>query len=202
MSTKRRILLHTCCAPCMSHVYELLFPEYEVTAFYFNPNIFPPEEYELRIKELRRFSETVSFKIEEEKGREKEWSDAVSPLALYGERSPRCWTCYRFRLEETFRKAAELGFDLVGTCLSISPYKDAGQINRIGLELQEKFGIEFMTADFKKKNGYKRSLELSALYGFYRQDYCGCIYSKMERDRESEWAKKVMEFRKRERESA
>lgn len=194
---KRKILLHTCCAPCISHVYELLKESFEPVAFYFNPNIAPEDEYLKRFHELQVYSEKRGFPLIEGEYRLREWVRAVRDYRFYGERSPRCWICYRIRLEETFKKAEALGIDIVATVLSISPHKDAVMINRIGRELAGKYGIEFFEADFKKNNGFKKSVELSKANDFYRQEYCGCIYSKMERDRTSRWSRKVAAFRKK-----
>ena len=167
----------------MSHVYEVLMSEYAVTAFFFNPNIFPEQEYNKRLTELKRFSEMKNFDLFIENGFIKEWQSNILPLKDLGERSERCYACFLFRLEATFKKAKELDIGLVATTLSISPHKDTAMINRAGLVLSQKYGIEFYAANFKKNNGYKKSIELSRQYGFYRQDYCGCEYSKDERNK-------------------
>ena len=175
------ILLHICCAPCMCYVYELLKDSFDVVSYFFNPNIFPETELNLRLNELRRFSDMKGFTLIESSGGSDEWLAEVSPLAAYGERSVRCFACFRYRLKAAFEKASELGIDTVATSLSISPHKDADMINKAGTELSEAYNINFYEADFKKKDGYKKSVELSRMYGFYRQDYCGCIFSKTEK---------------------
>lgn len=197
MATPPSLLLHTCCAPCISHPYEVLSEEYRVTAFYYNPNISPEGEYFSRFDELRRYAEHRGFEVIEGKRDRREWTAAVHPWRYHGERSRRCWACYRYRLEETFRVASTLGYAFVATVLSISPHKDASRINAIGRELAEKYSVVFVEADFKKRDGFKRSVELSRENGFYRQDYCGCIYSKRERDKDSAWFRKVAETRQR-----
>jgi predicted adenine nucleotide alpha hydrolase (AANH) superfamily ATPase len=122
---------------------------------------------------------------------QKKWIEAVSSVAVKGEKSERCWLCYRFRLEESFRKAEELGFDRVGTVLSISPHKNYDMIKEIGLELEKKYAVSFLDIDFKKKMGFRKGALLSDMYGFYRQTFCGCIYSSLERRKSSGWARKV-----------
>lgn len=184
---KKRLLLHSCCAPCFAYVFEVLKPSFDVTSFYYNPNISPRDEYERRCNELRRFSADRHFPLMIGAYNVKEWTGQVKHLRFKGEKSERCWLCYRIRLEETFRTAARDGFHCIATTLSISPYKDARMINGIGKELELRYGVEFIDADFKKNDGYRKSLELSRAYGFYRQNYCGCIYSKMERQKNSIW---------------
>ncbi len=175
--SKRTVLLHTCCAPCISSVQERLESEYAVVSFYYNPNIAPLAEYKRRLDELRRFSLIKQFHLVEGSYDSRGWISAVKADRFLGERSPRCWACYRFRLAGTFRQAKEMDIDLVTTVLSVSPHKDASMINQIGRELSAQFGIEYLDADFKKKGGFLRSVELSREYGFYRQTYCGCVYS-------------------------
>lgn len=182
MSSDNNILLHVCCAPCMSYVYEALSPHFNITAFFFNPNIFPPLEYDKRLGELRRFSTMKDFSLIVKGGLINEWSREISPLKLLGEGSERCFTCFYFRLEAAFKEALERNIRLVATTLSISPRKDIDMINRAGKKLAEQYGIDFYDVDFKKNDGYKKSVELSRIYGFYRQSYCGCIYSRIERN--------------------
>jgi predicted adenine nucleotide alpha hydrolase (AANH) superfamily ATPase len=179
----------------MSHVYELLQEQYGITAFFFNPNIQPEDERLKRLHELERFSSMKGFDLVTENSGGDEWNALIHPLRYHGERSERCWQCYRFRLEALFRKAHELGSGAVATTLSISPHKDAAMINRIGTDLQKKYGVFFLAADFKKNGGYRRSVELSKEYGFYRQDYCGCAYSRMERGREPVFMEESRLFR-------
>lgn len=193
---KKSTLLHSCCAPCLAYVYELLNDGYNIKVFYFNPNIYPTDEYNIRLEELKRFSEMKGFSLLIGVYNNEMWHDRIEPLKYLGEKSERCWECYSIRLEETFRKAMDLKVDNVATTLSISPLKDAVMINEIGKELERKYGIEFITADFKKKDGYKRSVELSNEYGFYRQNYCGCSYSKLEREKDPSWQKEKEEYMK------
>jgi predicted adenine nucleotide alpha hydrolase (AANH) superfamily ATPase len=179
---KTPLLIHACCAPCMSYVYELFAESHSITVFYYNPNIAPRPEYDKRLMELQRFAQVKGFSLVLGEYNIDDWTERVWPHRSYGERSERCWECYRMRLEGSFKKASELGIGAVTTTLSVSPHKDAAMINRIGEDLKRSHGIEFVEGDFKKRNGYKRSVELSRAYGFFRQNYCGCIYSKRERD--------------------
>ncbi len=181
----RSLLIHTCCAPCVSHVYELFAGSHDVTVFYYNPNIAPRDEYGRRLSELERFGRTRGFPLVVGDYNVREWTLRVEKFRDLGERSQRCWECYRFRLEESFKKAKELNIAAVTTSLSISPHKDAVMINSIGKELEGSFGVAFIQEDFKKNDGFRQSVELSRVYGFYRQDYCGCIYSKRESEARS-----------------
>ena len=180
------LLLHSCCAPCSSYVLEYLSSHFLITVFYYNPNIYPPEEYAFRAAEQERFIKAfptkhpVSF-IEGayETGR---FYEIAKGLEDAPERGERCRRCYRLRLEETAKLAAEKDFDYFTTTLSISPMKDADVLNEIGRELGERYGRAYLFADFKKRNGYLRSTELSKEYGMYRQNYCGCVFSMRERN--------------------
>ncbi|MCP4133311.1 MAG: epoxyqueuosine reductase QueH [bacterium] len=183
----KSLLLHTCCAPCMSYVYELLKAEYRVTAYFYNPNIAPAGEYTKRLSELKRFASLKDFLLLYGEYDIRDWAARVKEYRSCGERSPRCFECYRFRLEKSFKKARDCKADIVATVLSISPHKDAAMLNTIGKELEQEYGIEFLEADFKKKDGFKKSAALSKEYGFYRQDYCGCVYSRLERDKSFTW---------------
>ncbi len=174
------LLIHTCCAPCVSYVYELFAGSRDVTVFYYNPNIAPRDEYDRRLSELERFGKIKGFSPVVGDYNDQEWAARVEPYRDLGERSRRCWECYRFRLEESFRKAAEMKIASVATALSISPHKDAAMINSIGKELEGSYGVAFIEGDFKKNDGYRRSVELSRVYEFYRQNYCGCVYSRRE----------------------
>ena len=175
----------------MCYVYELLNNTFDVSAYYYNPNIMPVDEYNTRYNELAGFSNSKNFKLLTTEPDRKEWIRRVSPLRYCGEKSQRCHECYRIRLEHTFRMAEKEKFDIVATSLSISPHKDADAINFIGSSLSSEFGISFYEADFKKKEGFKKSVQISKEYGFYRQDYCGCIYSILEKDPASEWSERV-----------
>ncbi len=244
-----KLLLHSCCAPCSSYVLEYLSQYFQITVFYYNPNIYPEEEYFKRAKEQEEFIRRFQQSMEPEKAgggqdvspqqnageaficpsqqnageaficpsqqnagkAQRKAGSACLPRQLgeprvchrigflegsydkekfYGmakgleslkEGGERCFGCYRLRLEETARYAKELGMDYFTTTLSISPMKNAGKLNEIGEQLAEEYGIRYLSSDFKKRDGYKRSVELSREYGMYRQDYCGCIFSMQER---------------------
>jgi len=179
---KPSLLLHVCCAPCSSYVLEYLNEYFEITLYYYNPNISPESEYLFRLSELKRLTKEMplsrAVKILYEPYGESEFLNISKGLENLPEGGARCKKCYRLRLEQTAKISKEKGFDFFTTTLSISPYKNANWLNEIGKELSEKYGIEYLFSDFKKKNGYKRSIELSAVYNLYRQDYCGCVYSK------------------------
>jgi predicted adenine nucleotide alpha hydrolase (AANH) superfamily ATPase len=179
-----RLLLHACCAPCSSYVLEYLCQYFDITLFFYNPNIAPEEEYRFRAEELQRLiaempaAATASYaEGPYDPARFYEIAKGLEQLPEGGE---RCFRCYRLRLDETARYAAANGFDYFTTTLSISPYKNAAKLNTIGAELAEVYGVKYLFSDFKKKGGYLRSCRLSAEYGLYRQDYCGCAFSKAE----------------------
>ena len=157
----KNLLLHTCCAPCMGYVYELLRENYSVTSFFYNPNIMPLNEYRIRFLELDSYSKIRSFPLMTENPDTKKWVEYINNYRYMGEGSERCWRCYEFRLDQTFRKAYDFGFDFVATTLSISPHKNASKINEIGEKLSEKYNIAFHFADFKKNNGVSKSIEIS-----------------------------------------
>lgn len=175
----------------MCYVYELLNIDFSVSAYYYNPNIMPVHEYNIRYNELAGFSETKKFELLTDEPDRPEWLRRVKPYRYLGEKSPRCTECYKIRLEKTFLKAEREKFEIVASSLSISPHKNADAINCIGSSLSSEYGISFYEADFKKKDGFKKSVIMSREYGFYRQDYCGCIYSMLEKDPNSKWAQKV-----------
>ena len=176
------LLLHSCCAPCSSYVLEYLANHFKITIFYYNPNISPKEEFDKRIDEQKRLINElpVKNKVEFMEGiyDNQKYEKVVQGLEHEKEGGARCHICYRLRLEETAKLAKEKGFDYFTTTLSISPYKNAKVLNEIGEELAKNYNVNYLYADFKKKNGYKRSIELSRIYNLYRQDYCGCKYSK------------------------
>lgn len=179
-----RLLLHVCCAPCSSYVLEYLSRYFDITVCFYNPNISPRSEYDYRAHELVRLigemplPNPVSCRISEYD------PSAFLTIAQGLENEPeggdRCTACFRLRLTETAKIAASEKYDYFTTTLSISPLKDAQRLNSIGLELAEKYGVPYLLSDFKKREGYKRSIQLSADYGLYRQDYCGCVFSKEE----------------------
>ncbi|MBP1563778.1 MAG: epoxyqueuosine reductase QueH [Oscillospiraceae bacterium] len=180
-----KLLLHCCCAPCSSYVLEYLSDFFEITCFFYNPNISPSEEYEKRAAELERLitaqyhKNPVSLIVE--KYNPEEFYAAVKGLEKIKEGGERCFKCYRLRLEAAAKYAAEYNFDYFCSTLSISPLKNAQKLNEIGEELADIYKIPHLPNDFKKKGGYKRSVELSAEYDLYRQNYCGCVFSKQER---------------------
>ena len=175
-----RLLLHACCAPCSSYVTEYLEPFFDLTVFFYNPNISPEEEFNKRYSELSRFiDERFGGKIEIicPPYDYDEYLSAVQGLFDEPEGGERCAKCFFLRLEAAARTAAELGFPWFCTTLSVSPYKNASLLYQIGSELGSKYGVNYLPSDFKKKDGYKRSIELSKEYGLYRQDFCGCPFS-------------------------
>ena len=183
------LLLHTCCAPCSSAVIERLKDYFDITVLYYNPNIEPYEEYEKRKSEQKRFLSEIRSKnkidmIDADYDNER-YRSLVNGHENDREREQRCYICYKNRIEYTFDKAEKLGFEYFGTTLSVSPYKVSSWINEIGLELETP-EVKFLVADFKKQDGYKRSIELSKEYELYRQDYCGCVFSKEQRKLEKE----------------
>lgn len=178
------LFLHSCCAPCSSYVLEYLSDYFKITVFYYNPNIFPAEEFVKRTKEQQALIEqlparhSISFLAGEyESERFYEMAKGLENVPEGGE---RCFKCYELRLRKAAELAKEGGFDYFTTTLSISPLKNAQKLNEIGEKIAEEMGISYLNSDFKKKNGYKRSTELSKEYGLYRQDYCGCVYSMRE----------------------
>ena len=177
--TRPKLLLHACCAPCSSATLERLSAHFDLTILYYNPNIYPPEEYHRREAELERFVEQAGYHypVVELPYDPQEFYTAVAGLEAEPERGGRCTVCYRLRMRRAAQYAAEHGFDWFTTTLSISPHKDAKRINAIGQELEAEFGVKHLPSDFKKHNGYLRSLQLSEEYGLYRQDYCGCEFS-------------------------
>ncbi|MBO5226811.1 MAG: epoxyqueuosine reductase QueH [Ruminococcus sp.] len=184
------LFLHACCAPCSSYVLETLSRYFSIWLFFYNPNIMPEKEYEYRLSEVRRLIselplnnpvEVISGEYEPER-----FLSLAKGLEEEPERGERCRKCIAHRLEETVKAAKEYGADFVTTTLSISPHKDAPFINEAGAELAAKYGAVWLYSDFKKKGGYFRSIELSKEYDLYRQDFCGCVYSKVQREREKE----------------
>ena len=178
--SRPRLLLHACCGPCSSAVLEQLSQFFEITVLYYNPNTWPEAEYRRRGQELERFvaaAHPLGVKVVEDRYDPQEFYSAVAGLEAEPERGGRCTVCYRLRMRRAAQYAAEHRFDWFATTLSISPHKDAARINQIGQELEQEFGLKHLPSDFKKKNGYLRSLQLSEEYGLYRQDYCGCEFS-------------------------
>lgn len=183
-----RLLLHSCCAPCSSYVMEYLSDYFSITVFYYNPNITQESEYRHRVREEMRLIREmpVKYPISFLEGRyePEKFLEASRGMEREPERGARCTECFRLRLEESAREAERGNFDYFTTTLTLSPLKNAPLLNQIGQEMGEKYGVPFLHSDFKKRNGYLRSLQLSKEYHLYRQDYCGCIFSKRERERQ------------------
>lgn len=182
------LLLHACCAPCSSACLERLSNFFKITIIYYNPNITEEKEYLKRLEELKNFIQKIKVKypinIIDTRYDPKEFFEISKGLEKEKERGKRCYKCYELRLEETAKVAKENNFDFFATTLTLSPYKKTDWLNEIGENLSNKYQTSYLYSDFKKKNGYKRSIELSKKYNLYRQDYCGCIYSKLEREEE------------------
>ena len=187
LEKKKTLLLHACCAPCSSYVLEYLSKYFDITLFFYNPNIYPEEEFRFREDELRRLIGEMPLpsgvNIISGRYEPSEFFDIARGYEELPEGDERCRRCYALRLEESARAAKEGGFDYFCTTLSISPYKNAEWLNTIGKEMSEKYGVGYLFSDFKKKNGYKRSCQLSEQYSLYRQDYCGCVFSKREAEK-------------------
>lgn len=181
-----RLLLHSCCAPCSSYCIQVLSEHFYVTVFYYNPNIYPAEEYRMRVREQENFIKSfptrypVSF-VEADYDTDTFYA-CTKGMAELPEGGERCFRCYELRLRKTVEYAKENDFDFFTTTLSISPLKNAQKLNEIGGLLAEEYELAYLFSDFKKKNGYKQSTEISKQYQMYRQYYCGCVYSKQERD--------------------
>ena len=180
------LLLHACCAPCSSYVLEYLSRYFKITLFYYNPNISPESEYRYRVSEVKRLVAEMlpdsDVTVVEGRYDPERFAQAVRGLEGEPEGGKRCRACFRLRLDEAARQAQDLGCEFFTTTLSISPLKNARALNEIGEELAPIYQTRYLVSDFKKREGYKRSIQLSAEYQLYRQDYCGCIYSKLERE--------------------
>lgn len=185
-----RLLLHSCCAPCSSYCLEYLSQYFWITVLYYNPNIYPPEEIRLRADEQERLIASMPAKYTvtylEGSYEPERFYQVVKGHEADPEGRERCFLCYRLRLAEAAREAKKGGFDYFTTTLSISPLKNAEKLNEIGEALGEEYGVQYLPSDFKKKNGYRRSTELSREYGLYRQNYCGCIFSMRRQNGENE----------------
>ena len=181
-----RLFLHSCCAPCSSYVLEYLSEHFAITVFYFNPNIAPEEEYRKRVEEQKRLVEQLPavYPIQFLEGRyePEEFYSRVRGLEKEPEGGARCRVCFELRLEEAARLAAEGGYDYYTTTLSISPLKNAQVLADVAIKMGEKWGVAWLPSDFKKKEGYKRSIQLSSEYDLYRQNYCGCVFSRQKEE--------------------
>ena len=178
LNGNNKLLLHSCCGPCSTAVIERLKDYFDITVLYYNPNIEPYEEYLKRKKEQIRLLSELNIKHMDIDYLNEEYRNKVVGYEKEPENGARCHNCYRLRLEKTAKLAKENNFDYFATTLTVSPYKNAKVINEIGLNLQNKYNIKYLLSDFKKEDGYKRSIELSKRYELYRQDYCGCLFSK------------------------
>ncbi len=183
-----KLFLHSCCAPCSSYVLEYLCPYFDITVFYYNPNISASEEYRKRVAEQKRLIAAYNaegkgkpISILEGDYQPSRFYEAVKGYEDCKEGGERCFRCFDLRLRETALQAKKAGYDYFGTTLTISPIKNAAKLNEIGQTLAGEYGVLWLPSDFKKRGGYKRSVELSAQYELYRQDFCGCSFSKAER---------------------
>ncbi len=174
----QKLLLHVCCAPCSTHVIYMLREKYDLTLFFYNPNIEPINEYELRLSEAEQYAKDLNIPLIIGDYDNIDWHNAVKGHETDSEGKERCNICFRFRLQKIAQLAKEKNFDLFTTTLTVSPYKNSEIINKIGKELAEAVGVEFLESNFKEDNGYMHSVELSKRYNLYRQHYCGCLYSK------------------------
>jgi len=178
--TRPSLLLHACCGPCSSSILELLCEHFDVTVLYYNPNIWPPAEYRRRADEMARFIAEAKLRgvtLAEAEYDPQDFYEVAEALADEPEKGKRCSVCYHLRLERAAAYAQAHGFEWFTTTLSVSPMKDPQRINTMGKALEERYGVKFLTGEFRKRNGYLRSLELSRAFGLYRQAYCGCEYS-------------------------
>ena len=176
---KKSLLLHSCCAPCSSSCIERLKDYFNLTIYFYNPNMDSEEEYLLRLKEQVRLCELLNIDYLLEDYNNSDFISVAKGYESYFEGGARCERCFNLRLNKTAKKAKEKGFDYFATTLTVSPLKNAQKINQIGLEIEKMVGVNFLPTDFKKKGGYSRSIELSKEYNLYRQNYCGCVYSKI-----------------------
>ncbi len=174
---KPKILVHLCCAPDALYVLSLLKEDYELCGYFYNPNIHPRQEYDLRLEETRKVARTLEIRLYEEIYDDQRWLALTRKFKDEPEKGRRCDVCYALRLERTAQKASALGIELFTTVMSLSPWKKADSLNRLGRMFASRYGIKFLEADFKKKDGFRKSIELSKGHGLYRQNYCGCVYS-------------------------
>lgn len=185
LNTKPRLLLHACCAPCSSHTLLLLKDYFDITIFFSNDNIYPSNEFYKRLAEIECFVKKIDNNINVifDSYKPEDYYNSIKGLEELGEKSKRCYNCYKLRLEKTVQVAKRENFDFFTTTLSISPYKVEKWINEIGYMLEDKYDVKYLYSNFKKEEGYKHSIELSKEYSLYRQDYCGCKFSLEEREK-------------------
>jgi len=173
----KKLLVHICCAPDALYVMKLLADSYQVGGYFYNPNIHPEEEYELRLSETRKVAQSLGFELIVESPDVKKWFALTEKFKQEPEKGIRCDVCYAIRLERTARAAAEHGFDGFTTVMSLSPWKKAAVMNRMGKMFAVRYNVDFLEGDFKKKDGFRKSIQMSRDMGLYRQNYCGCVYS-------------------------
>ena len=183
-----KLLIHSCCAPCSSYVLEYLSQYFAITIFFYNPNIYPEQEYTRRVEEQKHLIQAMHLfsQVQFLQGdyQPQLFYQSIKGLEGEPEGGNRCFVCYELRLREAASKAKEGGYDYFTTTLSISPHKNSEKLNEIGVKLATEYGVSYLPSDFKKRNGYKRSVELSKEYSLYRQDYCGCVFSRREKPEE------------------
>ena len=181
--SKPTLLLHCCCAPCSTHPFRLIQPDFQVTVFFYNPNIHPQNEYTAREKEIRQLSEKWGFPLIVDSYESDDWFALIQGFEDEPEGGARCEICFRMRPEKTAQLAHDNQFDCFATTLSVSPHKNVTVINQIGRDLQEVYPVRFYEADFKKKDGFQKSCLISREEKLYRQDYCGCVFSRLEAEK-------------------
>ena len=174
----KKMLLHSCCGPCSTQVIDVLKNLYDLTIFYSNSNIFPQEEYKKRLHEQKRYAKIVGIEVVDDVYDEDEYLNFVKGLEEEKEGGLRCRACFEFRLKKTAKYARENGFDVFSTTLTVSPHKNSKVVNEVGRKIAKEENIEFFEGDFKKQDGYKKSIEFSKKYNLYRQNYCGCRFSR------------------------
>ena len=183
LNYKPKLFLHACCAPCSTHCLLVLKKYFDIDIYFSNDNIYPKEEYDKRLEEINNFVKDFAknIKVIDDGYNPKDYYDAVKGKENLGERSIRCYECYKLRMKKTALKAKELGYEFFTTTLSLSPHKNSNWVNKIGYELEREIGIKYLYSNFKKENGYLDSIKLSEEYCLYRQNYCGCEFSLKER---------------------
>ena len=174
---KKKMLLHTCCANCVLYPVSILSPDYDITLFFYNPNIQPEYEYQKRLESVKSAASSLNISLIVPDYHPEEFNILASPFKDEPEGGKRCGICFELRLSETAKYAAKNNFDIFGTTLTVSPHKNSQIINNTGRQISGKYHIDFYIADFKKQDGFKKTMQLSGKMGIYRQNYCGCIYS-------------------------
>jgi len=174
---KPELLLHICCAPCSTYVVDLLKKDYNVSGYFYNPNIYPREEYKKRESEMRRYAYMIALELFCSEYDDERWFQITKGLENLPEGGKRCSICYKIRLENTAKYAKQHGYEFIATTLSVSPHKNADEINRAGIEISKQQNIKWFAGDFKKKGRFEKSIQMSKSANLYRQSYCGCIFS-------------------------